>query len=39
MNIGFKQGKPHFSKRVIDVFFGNLALTPEFFKGQLKFIG
>jgi hypothetical protein len=39
MNISLKQGKAHFSKGVIDVFFGNLALTPKFFKGQLEFVG
>ncbi len=39
VDIGFQEAETHFTQRIIDIIFGDLALTAQPLKGQFKLIG
>ena len=39
MDIGLQEGEADIAQGIIDVFLGDLALTPQPLKGQLELVG
>ena len=39
VDVRFQEAETHFTQRVIDIIFGDLALTAQPLKGQFKLIG